>query len=292
LIDTFIERVGRTIKRVRIGKRDYYPSTDTDQDLATFIEQLTNPNKRMLADTKKLLAQVQRMDRQPKPEVFLRLLSRSIVASTERSMFAKRVKIRPFNEAKSPIHIQLKQLIAKRRKFNIIVADPPWEYDDSADAGERGAKHKYPVMNMHDIRNMPVEQIAADNSVLLLWGTWPLMEDVLTVVRAWGFKYKTCGFVWVKVNPKAETDFMGGGHYTRSNTEFVLVATRGKRIERKSRAVMQVIREAIREHSQKPDEFFTRLSALYDIRGYKTVELFGRQQRPNITVLGNDTNRF
>lgn len=292
MIDALIERVGKTIRRVKLGRRDYYPSTDTDQDLATFIEQLVDPSPRMLMDVRALLKRVQMMDREVDTKVFLRLLARQMVASTERTLVTKRSKIRPFDESKSPIHKQLWALIAKKRKFNIIIADPPWEYEDSANAGERGAKHKYPVMNLHDIRCMPVSDIAADNSVLILWGTWPLMEDVMSVIRAWGFKYKTCGFVWVKTNSVSDTDFMGGGHYTRSNSEFVLVATRGKRLDRKSRAVMQVIRAAVREHSQKPDEFFDRLSALYDLKGNKTVELFGRQQRPNITVLGNDTNRF
>ena len=292
MIDVVIKRVGRTIRSLRLGKRDYYPNTTTEQDLSMVLEQLTNPNPRMIRETKRLLAGIQNLDRAPRPEAVLGHIARFAATATEMQLSTKRSKVRPFDESKSPIHVQLKELIKKRRKFNIIVADPPWEYDDSANAGERGAKHKYPTMNMHDIRCMPVEDIAADDSVLLLWGTWPLVEDVLACIRAWGFQYKTCGFVWVKTNRIADTDFMGGGHYVRSNTEFVLVATRGKRLARKSKSVMQVVRAALRDHSQKPEEFFERLSALYDLKENRTVELFGRKKRPNITVLGNDTDRY
>ena len=85
---------------------------------------------------------------------------------------------------------------------------------------------------------------------------------------------------------------MGGGHYTRSNSEYVIIGVRGKRIQRKSNSVMQVLHEAVREHSRKPESFYDSVKELYDLRKYKCVELFGRAQRENITVLGNDTKAF
>ena len=69
---------------------------------------------------------------------------------------------------------------------------------------------------------------------------------------------------------------------------------RGKGLARVSKAVRQVIRAAIGEHSQKPEEFYTRLAQLYRGKLSKrtTVELFGRRLRNNMTVLGDDVKRF
>ena len=34
-----------------------------------------------------------------------------------------------------------------KKKYNIIYADPPWSYEDKANAGKRGAGHKYPTQS-------------------------------------------------------------------------------------------------------------------------------------------------
>ena len=55
-------------------------------------------------------------------------------------------------------------------------------------------------MNLTDIKNMPIQNIADDNCYLFLWVTMPLLQEGLDVINSWGFKYKTCGFTWVKKN--------------------------------------------------------------------------------------------
>mgnify|MGYP001764204358 CR=1 FL=1 len=52
--------------------------------------------------------------------------------------------------------------------FNLIYADPPWEYKDKCKDGNRGAGFKYPTMKAEDIARIPVWQLANLNRVC-----WP-----------------------------------------------------------------------------------------------------------------------
>lgn len=83
-------------------------------------------------------------------------------------------------------------------------------------------------MNIEDIKSLPVEKIAGDDSILFLWITFPCLLEGISVMESWGFTYKTCGFNWVKRNKKADTFFMGLGFWTRSNSEICILGTRGR----------------------------------------------------------------
>jgi len=135
-----------------------------------------------------------------------------------------------------------------------------------------------------DICYLPVKDIAADNSILFLWATFPKLPDAFEVIKAWGFNYKTVGFVWIKKNKKADSLFWGMGMWTRSNAEICLIATKG-RPERLDCGVHQVIISSVEEHSKKPDEIRTRIIQL--IGDVPRVELFARQTPPGWDVWGN-----
>ena len=83
-------------------------------------------------------------------------------------------------------------------KYSVIYADPPWRYSDRKCNGN--AEDHYPTMKLEDICNLPVKDLAADNCVLFLWATYPMLKEALQVIEAWGFKYKSIGFQWVKLN--------------------------------------------------------------------------------------------
>lgn len=55
------------------------------------------------------------------------------------------------------------------KKYNILYADVPWTYQDKALAGNRGACCKYPVMTIEEIKNLPIKEISADDSILFFW---------------------------------------------------------------------------------------------------------------------------
>ena len=73
------------------------------------------------------------------------------------------------------------------------------------------------------------------------------------MIDAWGFKYKTLAFLWLKQNRKADSWFYGMGFWTRSNAEVCLLATRG-RPKRQCAGIHQFVISHIEQHSKKPDE--------------------------------------
>ena len=98
------------------------------------------------------------------------------------------------------------------KKYSIIYADPPWQYKVYSKKGAgRSAESHYPTMSIEDIRALPVSELADRDCALFLWITFPMLLDALSVIKAWGFTYKTVAFAWVKQNKKANTLFWGSG---------------------------------------------------------------------------------
>ena len=104
------------------------------------------------------------------------------------------------------------------KKYNIIYADPPWQFKyqskkrtdgTSDDLNIRDPQKEYPCMTIDDIYNMPVNEIADDNSILFLWVTYPLLKEGIKTMEEWGFTYKNCGFSWIKNNKKSDSLFRG-----------------------------------------------------------------------------------
>jgi N6-adenosine-specific RNA methylase IME4/ParB-like chromosome segregation protein Spo0J len=157
--------------------------------------------------------------------------------------------------------------------FQVIVADPPWRYETSADL-------PYPTMAIEDIKALPVESIAADDAVLWLWTTTAHLRVAFEVIEAWDFEYKTL-LTWVK-------DRMGTGEWLRGQTEHCLLAARGKPVFVHGQHAT-VLQAARREHSRKPEEFFALVEETCP--GTK-IELFAREQRNNWSQFGDQHDKF
>ena len=142
-------------------------------------------------------------------------------------------------------------------------------------------------MGLEDIQALPVGELADSDCVLFMWTTIPLLEDCFSVMRAWGFEYKTVAFVWIKLNRKSDSLFWGMGHWTRANAELCMVATKGHP-KRKSAGVHQVIISHIEEHSKKPNEARERIIQL--MGDLPRVELFARQKTDGWDVWGNEVD--
>ena len=154
-----------------------------------------------------------------------------------------------------------------RGHYGAILADPPWRFRtwDQRTAIPRvhsngtnvsAAKH-YDTMPIEEIRALPVRELAAKDCSLFLWTSWPQLEDALDILESWQFTFKTCAFCWTKAHAgqiemfeQAIPDQMGMGYWTRSNAEFVLLATRGKP-KRLHANVSQIVIEPRRQHSRK-----------------------------------------
>jgi N6-adenosine-specific RNA methylase IME4 len=183
------------------------------------------------------------------------------------------------------------------RRYHTILADPAWKFETwGGETGmNRSVDNHYRTMSLDEIYALKVNEIAADDSVLLLWATWPLLQAALRAIDAWKFVYKTDAFLWVKVKSTAEMAVLskddlhvGMGYWTRANTEYCLLATRGHP-QRLNADVPQVIIAPVREHSRKPDEVYERIERL--LPG-PYVELFARQQRPGWDAWGNEVGKF
>ena len=172
----------------------------------------------------------------------------------------------------------------KYKEYKIIYADPPWKYDDGGCNG--GTSDKYPTMTCEELCNIPISDLlAADDCVLFIWGTYPKLIEVLKVIEAWGFKYKSIAFQWIKLNRSGKGNFYGLGRWTRGNTECCLLATKGKP-KRISNSVSQLVFSPLREHSRKPDIIRDKIIKLM---GYvPRVELFARQRFEGWDVWGNE----
>lgn len=159
-------------------------------------------------------------------------------------------------------------------KFDIVYADPPWDYkgqlqhagEGSKDTG--GAARHYGTVTLDRLKKLNVGRIAAGNCLLFLWTTNPHLDQAIDLGKAWGFNWATVAFVWdkVRVNP---------GFYTMSQCELCLVFKRGKIPEpRGARNVRQLVSEKRGAHSQKPEEVRRRIDAMFP--GLRKIELFAR----------------
>ncbi len=169
-------------------------------------------------------------------------------------------------------------------KYQIVYADPAWKYN-FGETSSRFVNKKYTVMDKQSIMDLPIANISAANSVLLLWITFPKLDWAFDVISAWGYTYKTCAFTWVKTNKKSDTLFWGMGYYTRSNAEICLLATKGKPLKRLSHSIHSIIRSPLMRHSQKPGVIREKIVELFgDI---PRIELFAREEYKGWDVLGD-----
>lgn len=172
--------------------------------------------------------------------------------------------------------------------FGCILADPPWNYGCKQPTerprpcvlrGEHpaSATHYYDTMKLADIKALPVATLAADDSVLFLWATVPLLPDAFDVMKAWGWKYKTM-LTWHKTN----RDCMG--YWFRVCTEHLLVGVRGdvKAFRSMERTLFETPRG---KHSQKPDAAYKLIES---VTTGKRLELFARHKREGWSSWGNE----
>ena len=113
-------------------------------------------------------------------------------------------------------------------------------------------------MGIDELCALPVADLAAPDSALFLWATFPQLPEALRLIREWGFTYKSVAFVWLKKNRKADSWFYGLGFWTRANAEVCLLATRGHP-KRQAANIHQFIISPIEAHSKSRTRPGTRL---------------------------------
>jgi len=176
----------------------------------------------------------------------------------------------------------------KIKKYNIIYADPPWNYCATGNTIPQRAKagQSYVPMRMVELYSLNINQLAEKDCALFMWATAPLLPEAFYLLKCWGFEYKTVAFSWIKKNKKdTSSNFWGMGSWTRSNTEFCLLAVKGnpKSI---NHSIHSVFESPIEEHSKKPDKIKELIIKLCG--DLPRIELFARTKTEGWDVWGNE----
>jgi N6-adenosine-specific RNA methylase IME4 len=177
--------------------------------------------------------------------------------------------------------------------YRVLLADPPWKYRNAGVEG--AAERQYPTMTIAELCALPIAALAAPDAVLLLWATWPLLDEAIGVLRAWGFEYVT-GLPWVKLEGDPQRNLWGDyeykpqygtGFWVRGCSEPLLIGRRGD-IARPIEAgnTLGIVSENF-GHSRKPEnlyEYAEHFEGPY-------LELFARRPRQGWAVYGNQVER-
>lgn len=168
--------------------------------------------------------------------------------------------------------------------YNVILADPPWQYDNTGLEG--AAINHYDTMAVPELCDLltTIELGVSDNAVLFMWVTAPMLDVAMEVVNAWGFDYKT-NIVWHKLQNGS-----GLGHYVRVEHELLLICTRGSFTPLTKHPISSILATPLREHSRKPDESYEIIERLYPDCSY--IELFARTKRDGWDAWGNEVGKF
>jgi N6-adenosine-specific RNA methylase IME4 len=180
--------------------------------------------------------------------------------------------------------------LAQCSRFATILADPPWQFVNST--GKIAPEHKrltrYGTMRLDEIIALPVKELTEPTAHLYLWCPNALLPEGLSVMEAWGFKYKS-NIVWHKVRKDGGSDGRGVGFYFRNVTEVILFGVRGKngRTLSPGRRQVNLLATRKREHSRKPDEQYDLIEACSP---GPFLELFARGTRGGWTTWGNQAD--
>lgn len=187
--------------------------------------------------------------------------------------------------------------------YSILYADPNWVFDTYSEKGQtRGAVLQYDTSPTAVIASLPVIHIADKNSILFMWVNGPRLFDAEIVMDAWGFKYKSIAFVWVKLTKDGQGFPIGNGYWTRQNPEICvygyhkeyyieddadicLLGTRGqpKRIDA---SVPTLVLAPRGKHSQKPAIVRDKIVQL--VGDLPRIELFATERVTGWDAYGNE----
>lgn len=168
-----------------------------------------------------------------------------------------------------------------QRRYGVIYADPEWRFETySRETGmDRAADNHYPTSATDAICARPVGDIAADDAVLFLWATVPMLPDALRVMAAWGFIYKSHA-AWIKDRP-------GTGYWFRNRHELLLVGTKGNvPAPAPGMQLDSVFAAPLGPHSEKPDAAYEMIERYFP--NLPKIELNARRERPGWIPWGNE----
>lgn len=181
-------------------------------------------------------------------------------------------------------------------RYGLFYMDPPWQYEMYSDLGyEKSPDAHYDCMNYYELLGLRDEVLfaALPDSVCFMWAVWPKLDEAMRLMREYGFTYKTGGAwhkrskTWVPGCDEPKSAF-GTGYILRSACEPFLIGTIGQP-NIKNKSTRNIIEEAVREHSRKPQSVYETLENLFD---GPYLEMFARNTVEGWDCFGNETNKF
>ncbi len=189
-----------------------------------------------------------------------------------------------FNDAQRLIRREMVQATPPLEgKYQVIYADPPWQYDNSGLNGS--ANDHYQTMSLEELKGLDILSITDKNAVLFMWATNPMLKDAIELMTSWGFAYKT-NIVWVK----ERQNYGKLGFYVYGKHELLLIGTTGSMlpIGEKPSSVMTGSNNI---HSKKPESTYETIEAMYP--GLRYIELFARNTpRKGWVKWGNEVGKY
>ena len=163
------------------------------------------------------------------------------------------------------------------KKYQIIYADPPWKYERHSTTLANQCESHYPVMSIEELKDLDVGSLAHKDCALFLWTSNPILPKATMLIEHWGFEYKTVFKVWRKINQDG-SNVMVPGWWSRSNTELLLVATKGsplKKYKTANHCEQQEYSSVRTVHSEKPHEIRESIENFMKVDD--KIELFARK---------------
>lgn len=173
------------------------------------------------------------------------------------------------------------------RSADVINADPAWRFVAYTDQiSPKSAAAHYDLMELDEIKALPVGALAARDAWLFLWTSAPQLDDGIDVLRAWGFDYCT-RISWRKVTRNGKPR-PGPGFVVRSWHEDVLIGKVGNPAY--SAPLDSLFDGVARQHSRKPEEFYWLVERFAPKA--RRVDLFSRRRRSGWKHWGREVGKF
>jgi N6-adenosine-specific RNA methylase IME4 len=151
-------------------------------------------------------------------------------------------------------------------------------------------------MSIEEIAELPVDQIASKDAVLLMWCTWGNLYNAMFLMDEWRFNYAT-GMPWLKtLRPLGQlhrrhimAPIFGMGVWFQHCTELLLIGRRGRPFGKMGNprpARKGIVISPRLEHSRKPEE----VQLWVESAGFPKplLEMFARRPRRNWTTWGDE----
>jgi N6-adenosine-specific RNA methylase IME4 len=172
------------------------------------------------------------------------------------------------------------------KTYDVILADCPWNFKTYGQSNATTPQTHYNTMTIQELIDLPIKNVAAENCALFFWVVdWMSPSVCESVVNAWGFTYRTKAWTWIKAKRSGFGFHIGRGYYTQSNPEDCWLCVKGS-MPVQNRSILSLIYSEVRKHSQKPEDQYRKIDALYPNMRY--LELFARHQHKGWDVFGNE----